>query len=137
MTSELATKSATDNDGKTEWHAVEKNVAATEPPRIKDIPSHAKFLRCWGGRPTDHHYLRDTMEYLETSMPEGRIIPGTFLDKMSSLKFKPQEMMPRMVHACLITQACGVKDKEKIGCTLTENMVKGLAASCKNDALKG
>ena len=136
LSSELACACAKANGGVTDWKAVEKNVAASEPPRVTDIPSHSKFLKLFGGKTTDHHYLADTMAYLNLHMPEGRIIPGTFLDKISSLKFKPSKMMPRMAHACLITQACGKKDKEKIGCTLTEGHVKSLTGDRETIALE-
>jgi len=69
-------------------------------------------------------------------MPSGRVVSGTFLEKLSLLKFPPDELMPRMVHACVMLQAVGPKDRENVGTTLTEANVKSLATSSKAKGLQ-
>lgn len=129
-------ESAKKNEGKTDWAAVQRTVAQSEPPRIQDIPSHVKFLKIWGGSTVDHHYLNNTLAYLDLKMPAGRVVTGTFVQKLSDLKFHPKEMMPLTIHGCLIAQACGQKEREGAGTSLTEQMVKSLSSTNKAEGLK-
>ena len=102
---------------------------------MNDVPAHCKFLQRYGG--TDHKFLMDMLAYLDTAMPEGRIVSGNFLDKLATLKLAPKEMLPRVAHACVIVQACGEKERESVGSTLNEGHVKSLTTSRKAAALQG
>ena len=121
---------------KPDWNAIQRAVAASEPPRLNDIPAHCKFLQKYSGG-KNNKYLMDMLAYLDLAMPEGRIVSGWFLDKLGSLKLAPAELIPRIAHACVIAQACGDKERENCGITIGETNVKSLTTSCKADALKG
>lgn len=131
-----AIDSAKENHGKIDWSGVSKAIAASEPPRIADIPAHVSFLQKWGGSPTKQHLIMQTLSYLELEMHGDRIVSGSFLGKLASLKLAPAELMPYMVHACVIANAIGDKERENVGCTVTEAHVKSLAGNNKKDALK-
>jgi hypothetical protein len=135
LTSTKALESARNNNGKIDWDYVKRAVAASEPPRINDVPAHCRFIQKYGG--ADHKYSMDMLELLDIVMPSGRIVSGYFLDKLASLKLPPKDMIPRMAHACVLAQACGVKERESVGTTLTEGNVKSLVSSNKVSGLKG
>lgn len=137
LTSVKARESALENKGNPDWNSVKRSVAASEPPRINDVPAHCKFIQKYGGNATEHRYIMDMLACLDASMPESRIVAGSFMDKLASLKLPPKEMIPRMAHACVILQACGPKVREDVGCTLTEGHIKSLTTSCKAAGLKG
>ena len=113
-----------------DWDHVQRAVAASEPPRLCDVPSHIKFLQKWGGGCSQHLVL-ESLEYIESRMPNDRIVNGNFLEKLASLKLAPSELMPRMVHACILLQAMGPKERECVGCTVTEAHVKSLQGANK------
>ena len=68
-----------------DWDRVQKAVAASEPPRLIDVPCHIKFLKKWGGG-KGQRFTMDTVEYLENKMVEDRIVSGTFLEKLANTK---------------------------------------------------
>ena len=90
LTSRKAIDSArASSNGKPDWDSVKRAVAASEPPRVNDIPAHCKYIQRYGGG-SDHKYLMDMLTYLDKAMLEGRIVSGNFLDKLSSLKLPPK-----------------------------------------------
>lgn len=132
LTSSKALESANEG-GVTDWDKVKRAVAASEPPRIQDIISHSKFLQRYAG--PKHSYMKSTLEYLDLAMPEGRIVSGNFFEKLAGLKCPPTEMIPRLMHACVITQACGDKHRENVGATITESQLKSLHTTNRAIAL--
>ena len=46
---ERAAMSFKRNDGNVDWAWVERSVAMSEPPRIEDLPAHAKYVKQFGG----------------------------------------------------------------------------------------
>ena len=137
LTSTKAIDSArTAKNGQPDWDAVKRAVAASEPPRMNDIPAHCKFIQKFGGT-SDHRYLMDMISYLDKAMPEGRIVSGNFLEKLASLRMPPKELIPRIANACVIAQACGDKERESVGCTINEGHVKSLITTKKAMALRG
>ena len=135
LTAAKARESADANNNKTDWQVVKRSVAASAPPRVNDIPSHCKFISKYSGPKNKH--LMDMISYLDLAMPEGRIVSGVFLEKLATLKSAPNEMIPRIAHACVIAQACGDKERESCGNTIGDANVKSLTTSCKENALKG
>ena len=100
-----------------DWHSVLAIVAASSPPFLADLPSHVNFLKKWGGGLKQQLAL-DTLEYIAKAMPQGRIVHGSFIEKLAALKFEVKEQMPYMVHALLLLQACGDKEKTVLGLRL-------------------
>ena len=50
FTVQTAVECAKNSKGKAiDWDSVERNVAASEPPRLRDVPSHVKFLSKYRG----------------------------------------------------------------------------------------
>ena len=88
----------------TDWDHVERAVAKSEPPRLKDVPAHVIFLKKYGGGLSQFMIL-DTLKVLEELMPENRIVSGNFFESLASLKLPPDQLMPRMIHACVLLQA--------------------------------
>ncbi len=115
-------------NGEPDWEFVQRAVAASEPPRIIDIPEHIKFLQKWGGGKSQQFVFK-TMEYLEIKMPSGRIVGGPFIERLADLKLAPSKLMPKTIHACLMAQAVGEKDRDGVACNVTEAHVKSLATS--------
>ena len=93
LTSTKAIESARGSaTGTTDSDAVKRAVAASEPPRVNDIPAHCKFLQRYGG--TDHKFLMDMLAYLDTAMPDGRIVSSNFLEKLASLILPSNDLGP-------------------------------------------
>jgi len=109
---------------------VMRQVAASQPPRLPDVPAHVRFCQRWGGG-RNQHLLRDLMEYLHMAMPSGRIVSGSFLDKLASMKLTAGDLMERTVHACVMAQATNPKERENVGTSVTEIHVKQLQANKK------
>ena len=137
MTIHYAKKSAQDNKGKIDWEWVKKAVAKTEPPRMQDVPAHVKFLTKYGGGAQTQHLMLRTMRILEMKMPSGRIVSGSFFDRVASLKLPPKEEMPHVMHGCIILQAIGDKERESIGSIVTDAHVRSLAGNKKSRRFKG
>ena len=113
-----------------DWAHVERAVAQSEPPRIKDVPSHVKFLNKYGGG-TSQSLMKETLNVLEKLMPEDRIINGTFFDSVAARKLPPNELMPRVIHSCLLLQATHKSERESVGCAITSSHIKSLAGNNK------
>ena len=113
-----------------DWEWVQRNVAASEPPRLTDIPAHIKFLQKWGWG-ENQRFMLHTLRCLEVAMPAGRIVSGPFIERLATLKFPPSEMIPLMVHACLIAQAIGDKHRDNVACSLTDGHIKSMQARNK------
>ena len=123
-------ESANANNQAIDWAWVQRTVAATEPPRLVDVPAHIKFLKIWGGG-ADQHFILQTLDYIEQNMQPGRIVNGQFLEKLASVKCSVSDMMPRIVHACLMVQATGHKERESVGLTISDAHVKSIQTSKK------
>jgi hypothetical protein len=113
-----------------DWNWVQKQVVASEPPKILDVPAHIKFCQVWGGG-TRQKMMTETMDYIQTAMVSERVVSGSFFEKLAQLKFPPHELIPRTVHACLITQAVGPRERDHVGTTLTEPQIKSLMTTNK------
>ena len=114
LTAQKAVESAADNkrhNKPIDCSLVGSTVAASEPPRICDVPAHIKFCQKWGGG-EKQSLVFETLDFIELNMPSGRIINGPFFDKLAGRNFPPSELVPRMVHACVIAQAIGTKERE-------------------------
>ena len=122
--------------GRPNWDKCKRSVAASQPPRLGDIEGHAKFLQKYGGDEINYPHTYEMISCLETAMPEGRIVSGSFMEKIASLKASPKELTPRLAHALVIAQACGEKEREGVGLSITENHVKSLASSNKSNDLR-
>ena len=118
-----------------DWDFVEKVVAQSEPPRLTDIPQHIKFLKKFGGG-CSLHLIRQSLEYLESRMPEGRIVSGNFFDVLCKVKLAPHEQMVRLVYGCLFLQALGPDTREAVGSTVTEGNVRSLGTYNKEAGLQ-
>ena len=93
-----------------DWGLVVAIVSASTPPYLADLEHHIEFLKKWGGG-IKQQLVIDTLEYIAVAMPQGRIVLGSFIGKLASLKFEAKDQMPYMVHACLMLQACGEKER--------------------------
>ena len=80
--------------------------------------------------------MEHTLQYLNLAMPPSRVVTGNFLDKLAGLKFAPHEFMPLTVHACIMAQATLPKEREHVGCAITEGVLKTLATSNKSIGLE-
>ena len=114
-----------------DWDWVQHSVVASEPPRLQDVPAHMAFCKAWGGGESQP-YMKKTFDYLNAVMPAGRIVSGSFLQKLASLKFPPRELAPIVVHACVMTQAVLSAEREQIGVSVTDNHVRSLVKEKKD-----
>jgi hypothetical protein len=121
---------------KTDWDAAKRAVAKSEPPRISDIEAHAKFLQKYGGQTSKFSNTMDMLSCIESRMNPSRIVSGGFFYTIAKLKTPPSEITPRLAHALIITQALGPKEREDVGATITESMVKSLITTNKTMGLK-
>ena len=118
-----------------DWIMVSAIVAASRPPYLSDLEHHIEFLKKWGGGIKQQLAL-DTLEYIGMTMPQGRIVHGSFIGKLAALKLGITEQMPYMVHAALMLQACGEKTLNGAGASLTNNDPGMLATKLKAKGLQ-
>jgi hypothetical protein len=120
-----------------DWDWVSKQVVMSEPPRLLDVPAHAKFCQHWGGGKRQQLTL-ETLDFINSGMPVGRIVSGAFFEKLVAIKVTPteHESMAMFVHACVLANAVGPKDRENIGITVTEQHVKTISTSNRAASLE-
>ena len=137
FTVQTAVESAKNSrDKMIDWDAVERNVAASEPPRLRDVPSHVKFLSKYGGG-TKQQLAKKTLTILESLMPENRIVSGNFFDELAKLKLPTKELLPNIMHACVLLQATNKAERENVGNAVTAGMIKSLASKNNSKAKEG
>ena len=102
-------------------------MAKSEPPRLKDVPAHVKCLKKYGGG-ISQFLILDTLKVLEELMPDNRIVSGNFFEFLTTLKLPPDQLMPRMIHACVLLQATHKSERECVGNVVTHAHVKSLAS---------
>ena len=120
-----------------DWNWVTKQVVASEPPRVLDVPGHTAFLQKWGGG-SRQQLIMDTLDYINMAMPPGRIVSGSFFEKLGALKFAPGELddMAMVVHGCVMANATCPKDRENVGIAVSEAHVKSLMTTNKTAGLE-
>jgi hypothetical protein len=112
---------------------VQRQVVASEPPKILDVPSHLKFLQKYGGG-VKQQMTFSTMSYI-ASCPVTHVVTGAWLDKLASLTFGLNDKVVRCIHAVLMAQATGPRSKHGVGSNITEQQVKSLMTSKKGDCI--
>ena len=117
------------------WTKIQKEIVISEPPSLADVPAHIDFCKGHGGG-KNMPYIFDTLQILEVSMPLNRIASGNFFEKTCSLKLPPSELMPFMIHACVIANGIGEKERESVGITITEGKLQSLTKANKARGLQ-
>lgn len=117
-----------------DWDWVARAIVASAPPRLADIVGHIKFCKIWGGG-EKQRFMASTLDYINVMMPNGRIVSGTFFEKLGGLKFSPSEFMPLTIHACVMAQAVLPKERENVGITVSEAHIKSLTTTKKQMGL--
>lgn len=117
------------------WTKIQKEIVISEPPRLADVPAHIDFCK-GNGSGKNMQNIFDTLQILEVSMPPNRIASGNFFEKTCSLKLPPSELMPFMIHACVIDNGIGEKELESVGITIAEGNLQSLTKGKRHAACK-
>lgn len=87
-----------------EWKFVVKQVLRSQPPRAKDVPDMAEFVRKWGGMPTGA-FIKELTPLLNHFMPSDRIVGGNFFKALCDIKFPYDSMPAHVINAVLFRHA--------------------------------
>ena len=89
---------------KVDWKKIAKDQAKTQPPCVGDILAHVKLCQIYGGG-KKMLFVRELTEFLRLTMRRNRVVSGDFISKLASMGQAPDSLTPRVIMACIKTNA--------------------------------
>ncbi len=103
----------------------------SQPPSVGDIDAHIRFLKKWGGG-TEQLFVGDIVRYCNIRMPHGRLVTGSFIEKLAGVSLPPNELVPRFIAACVKANAvCDNSHNSNVGQLVKHSDVSSIATTLK------
>ena len=108
-----------------DWQKIARDQSKSQPPCIGDILSHVKLCQIYGGG-KNMLFVRELTEFLRLSMRRNRIVSGDFITRLASMGQAPDSLTPRVVMACIKTNATCDEAKGLLGSLISNADVAAL-----------